>query len=952
MTAAGRLPTRFLPFRLPDLKLDLDSTVVRNLDPASLINLSGIGAGLVVPIEGDGATIDPTLLLQIDGVVSGYMDAVEGMDVEDIGLGVVVPGPLQMPSLDTIMADPEIRDLAAFGVTHLSDLSESTTGLAAFLDGLGGESRKPGDTLRTGERFLLDGKDTPPPGAATPSTTSGKYHLDPNQMHPVQPESIVVTKHGAVVFKGGTGNIVFRTIVGSQNDFFGIEGVVKLWVIEDRPMIDIAQGRHRAEQEGPMYLTFFILSGMKEKTPVAVSHRMAPFAEIIVRNSYSGPDPATLADDNVAMSYPAGKETPGFPHLLEETKSWEGFPLDSMIEHHTFDAAGVLEFQGVTLVDRGNRVYSIYEDGAYVGNLNLADYPAPSIPREMSEPLSPSAIALRQRIFVDGEPGLIPFHSGSLFTKEGTSGHMVVRDGRAIVYDPPADVIEWMEDNGVPLDVIDEIVLTHAHIDHAAGAARLISRMPHRVSFAAAPVVEQQFVDMYHAMTLGQVERDVIRSMWDSHPLRMMEPWQSVNGLWFIWNHSFHSIPAVGYTLYSDKPGRPGARVVVSFSGDTQFDPTKVWDLVGKNDEATGRPIISDMVRAFTVTTQPLFGLINGAISIVDAGVGPLHPTVELLRTMYSAQIFRFGSLLLAYHEAPGKVEEAGLPYLGEGVGAAISLADLMQWKRPTSLDRKHLVIHQSLMRVPDFAERLSTGEIDQLARIGNIASFAEGEVIIEEGSLGDQIYLVIDGEVAIIREDETEPLAVRRSGIFGETAVATREPRNATVIATRPTRVAVFSGDRVTSLLKSAGIIQQWVDLAVLREAMAGIKSEKPILRDLDADAWDRILLHVESVSFRKDETILQEGERSRDVYIVRRGEVVIKEPGSPFTKWIDVGEGAVIGEMAAITGQPRSATVTAGSDVELLKIPEADLERILEIPQIRAAFVAMTVERKADRP
>jgi len=946
MAAAGRPLVRFLPFRMPDLKVNLDSTVVPNLGNLRLIDLHGIAGQMVVPIEGDGATMDLGPLLEMSDatfntIASGYLGALNGVSLDDFLQPVKAPNFLQMPSVDAILAGPEVRDLAAFGVTFLSDLSQSTEGLARFLDGTDREGRLP-----SGERFLLDGKDTSAPGASSLE----KYQLDPSQTHPIQPENVVVTKHGAVVFKSGVGNIVFRPMVGSQKDLLGFEGGVKLWVIEDRPMINVAQGRHRAEQEGPMYLTFFILSGMKEQTPVAVSHRMAPFAETIVRNSYSGPDPSVLADENVALSYPAGTQTPGFPHLLEETKSWEGFPIESMIEHHTFDAEGVLEYQGVTLVDRGNRVYSIYEGDVYVGNLNLADYPAPSIPREMSEPLSPGAIALRQRIFIDGEPGLIPIHSGSLFTKQGTSGHMLVRDGRAIVHDPPADIIEWMEDNGIPLDVVDEVVVTHAHIDHAAGAARLISRMPHRVSFAAAPVVEQQFVDMYHAMTLGKIDKAVIRSMWDSHPLRMMEPWESVNGLWFIWNHSFHSIPAVGYTLYSDKPGRPGARIVTSFSGDTQFNPMKVWKLVGKKDETTGRPIISDMVRAFMITTQPLFGLLNGAISIIDGGVGPLHSTVELLKTMYSAQIFQFGSLLLVYHEAPGKVEEAGLPYLGEGVGAAISLADLMQWKRPTSLDRKHVVIHQSLMRVPEFAERLSATEIDQLARIGDIASYAEGEVIIEEGSQGDQIYLVIDGEATIIREEDADPLAVRRSGIFGETAIATREPRNANVIATKPTRVAVFSGDRVTSLLRSAGIIRQWVDLAVLRDAMAGIKSDKPILRNLDADAWDRILLHVESVNFKTDEIIIQEGERSRDVYIVREGRVVVEIPSSSLNERIVLGKGAVLGEMAAITGDPRSATVTAGSDVELLKIPEGDLERLLAIPQIRAAFVALTVERKAD--
>ncbi len=43
-------------------------------------------------------------------------------------------------------------------------------------------------------------------------------------------------------------------------------------------------------------------------------------------------------------------------------------------------------------------------------------------------------------------------------------------------------------------------------------------------------------------------------------------------------------------------------------------------------------------------------------------------------------------------------------------------------------------------------------------------------------------------------------------------------------------------------------------------------------------------------------------------------------------------LGEGAVVGEMSLIDGQPRSATVYATSDLHVLEISAADLRRLFK--------------------
>ena len=52
-------------------------------------------------------------------------------------------------------------------------------------------------------------------------------------------------------------------------------------------------------------------------------------------------------------------------------------------------------------------------------------------------------------------------------------------------------------------------------------------------------------------------------------------------------------------------------------------------------------------------------------------------------------------------------------------------------------------------------------------------------------------------------------------------------------------------------------------------------------------------------------------------------------------------LGEGEAFGEMALLSGSPRTATAGAGSDVELLEIDRQDFERLIAGDQVLARAV-----------
>ena len=65
---------------------------------------------------------------------------------------------------------------------------------------------------------------------------------------------------------------------------------------------------------------------------------------------------------------------------------------------------------------------------------------------------------------------------------------------------------------------------------------------------------------------------------------------------------------------------------------------------------------------------------------------------------------------------------------------------------------------------------------------------FEQGETIFRQGEIGDRVYVIIKGEVEVVREDmEKEPMVLARLGpeeYFGEMALLRNAPRSATVRA------------------------------------------------------------------------------------------------------------------------------------------------------------------------
>lgn len=101
---------------------------------------------------------------------------------------------------------------------------------------------------------------------------------------------------------------------------------------------------------------------------------------------------------------------------------------------------------------------------------------------------------------------------------------------------------------------------------------------------------------------------------------------------------------------------------------------------------------------------------------------------------------------------------------------------------------------------------------------------------------------------------------------------------------------------------------------------------------------------------TFKAGESIFNEGDVSRDVYIVKHGMVkILKRPAnSPPVELAILKPGAFFGEMSFFDGEPRSAAAVALTDAEVHIIPPAALEAQFNTqPAWMVSFVKNLVSR-----
>ena len=127
----------------------------------------------------------------------------------------------------------------------------------------------------------------------------------------------------------------------------------------------------------------------------------------------------------------------------------------------------------------------------------------------------------------------------------------------------------------------------------------------------------------------------------------------------------------------------------------------------------------------------------------------------------------------------------------------------------------------------------------------------------------------------------------------------------------------------------------------------------EVEFLKDVDDETLEEVASRAQKRTYRAGARLVSELEPGADVFVLLSGQAEISVEGQTGEReMLGVLErGNAFGEMSSLTGELRSATVIAKSDLEALVIADAEFDRLRERrPKIAVALVRVLARRLAE--
>ncbi len=135
----------------------------------------------------------------------------------------------------------------------------------------------------------------------------------------------------------------------------------------------------------------------------------------------------------------------------------------------------------------------------------------------------------------------------------------------------------------------------------------------------------------------------------------------------------------------------------------------------------------------------------------------------------------------------------------------------------------------RTLQQIPMFRD-IEVSKLKLMAFAGQRITYRKGEVIFDEGTAPDAVYIILEGKVDVIRSGSNGDVVLARLGeteLIGEMGVLCDKPRNARIVT--HTDVQALRIDKMTFM----HIVQQVPQLAmaIIRELSQRLENANELL-------------------------------------------------------------------------------------------------------------------------
>lgn len=234
----------------------------------------------------------------------------------------------------------------------------------------------------------------------------------------------------------------------------------------------------------------------------------------------------------------------------------------------------------------------------------------------------------------------------------------------------------------------------------------------------------------------------------------------------------------------------------------------------------------------------------------------------------------------------------------------------------------------------------LSSAALTQACALARPFIAEPGQLVFPQKSADAHSYYLLSGEVALDREDGSEPTRLSAGTPAARHPLARQKPRAFSCRAMCRSLLVVFGDDDLDHLLtrdqatayevtEFEGDDPQWM-FDVLRN---------PAFSKVPPGNLHRLFGRFEPLPVAAGQVVVRQGEPGDHYYLIRSGSARVSRRSGE-QKEIALAElsaGQGFGEEALLSGEPRNATVTMSSAGELMRLPAADFNALLRDPLVR---------------
>ena len=247
----------------------------------------------------------------------------------------------------------------------------------------------------------------------------------------------------------------------------------------------------------------------------------------------------------------------------------------------------------------------------------------------------------------------------------------------------------------------------------------------------------------------------------------------------------------------------------------------------------------------------------------------------------------------------------------------------------------------------------LSSNGFATLVERAELRHVGEGELIVRQGDIGRELFLIANGRALV---HATKPngervyIASLTSGdFFGENGFFTGSPRTASVEALYPAQVFVITQELYAKAVADNARADATL-LAFYKERVVDAVLATSQVFGLLPHSSRRAMIELFRLrTFVAGSMVLREGEPSDDIYVIKNGEAeVFTAHNGARTSLSTLGPGTLFGEVAALRGIPRTASIVAKSDLTTLVLSKRDFLAVVdERPAVRKQVMDVIASR-----